>query len=93
MEIDFEDFVEEVKFQMTEYDILKEEIILNWERKVRKWLLIKGNKRKGIKVNAPDDIYLKIKDEEIMKEVARKFYQAVKNNREEEYWTNFQLIC
>lgn len=91
MELDFEDFIEEVKFQMTEYDILEEETILAWEEKVREWVKRHSDK-KYLWVKAEDDIFVKIKDEDVMFEIARKYYQAVKNNQEADYWKRFQLI-
>ncbi|SFR56512.1 hypothetical protein [Anaeromicropila populeti] len=91
MELDFEDFVEEVKFQMTEYDRLTEEMILNWEIQAREW--VKRNKNKPyLTYKAPDDIIVKIKSEDDMEELARLFYRAVRDDQLERYWKNFKLI-
>jgi hypothetical protein len=91
MELDLEDFLEEVKFQMTEYDRLEKEIILDWEAKARQWVETHKDK-KYITYKAKDDIQIKIKDEDIMFDIALKFYQAVKKDQIQEYWKTFQLI-
>ena len=91
MELDLEDFLEEVKFQMTEFDILEEETILGWEEKVRRWIEHHPDK-KYLTVKSEDDVQIKIKNEDVMEEIARKFYQAVKNQQEDQYWKKFQLL-
>lgn len=91
MELDFEDFIEEVKFQMTEYELLEETTILDWETKAREWV-IKHPDKKYLKVISEDDIQVKVKDEDVMYEIALSFYRAVKNNQVEEYWKRFKLI-
>ncbi|ROR23454.1 hypothetical protein EDD66_11461 [Mobilisporobacter senegalensis] len=85
IEIDFEDFVEEVKFQMTEYEELDETTILDWETKLRKW--VKEHKeKKFFHVKSKDDIAVFLRDEDEMYELAEKFYRAYKNNKLDEYW-------
>lgn len=91
IEIDFEDFVEEVKFQMTEYEELDEDIILNWEAKARNYVLKNVNRKKWV-VKSKKEIKVMIKDEDAMIEVARKFHKAHKNGKVEEYWSKFTLM-
>ena len=88
---DFEDFVEEVKFQMTEYDDLTEEIILDWEAKVRKWIM-KNADGKKISVKSEDEIFVMVKDENIMYNIALRFHNAVRKGQVDEYWHNFSLL-
>ena len=38
-----------------------------------------------------DEIYVQIKNEEVCEKIAKKFYEAVINKTEEEYWKNFKL--
>lgn len=85
IEIDLEDFVEEVKFQMTEHEELDEETIINWEVRLREWILGHEDKRK-YHVKSKDDIKIFLKDEDEMDEIAEKFYIAVKSNRTDQYW-------
>lgn len=88
---DFEDYVEEVKFQMTEYDNLTEEIILDWEKKIREWILT-NNDGKNIIVKSPEDIFIVVKDENIMYNVALRFHNAVRKGTQDEYWKNLTLL-
>lgn len=92
MDWDLEDFIEEVKFQMTEYDDLGKEKILEWEEKARSWILRNKN-RKSINYKSDDEIYIPLKSEDVdvMEEIARVFHLAVKRGTEEEYWNNFKL--
>lgn len=88
---DFEDFVEEVKFQMTEYEDLTEEIILDWEARVREWIM-KHSDGKKIIVKDKDDILVMVKDENIMYNIALRFHNAVRKGIQDEYWSNFSLL-
>jgi len=88
---DLEDFVEEVKFMLTEYDEMTKEIILDWENKFREWIDRKSSS-KFIKYNSKDDIHIQVKDEDIMYKIAFKYYKAYKNNTCKEYWENLKII-
>lgn len=88
---DFEDFVEEVKFQMTKYENLTEELILDWEKRVRLWILSKSDK-KNVIVKSKDDIFVMVKDENIMYNIALGFHNAIRKGQQEEYWKNFSLL-
>lgn len=88
---DFEDYVEEIKFQMTEYDDLTEEIILDWEKRARKWVMKHADGKKII-VKSEDDILVMVKDENIMYNIALRFHNAVRKGDTESYWNNFTLL-
>ncbi len=87
--MDLEDYIEEVKFQMTEWDYLEEEMILSWEDKAREWV-DHHTDRQIIKKG--EDITVLYKDEELPETMARKYYRAIKDKTEEQYWKNFDLL-
>jgi hypothetical protein len=87
---DIEDFIEEVKFQMTEYDVLEEETILDWEKKARAYIM-KQKKNKNIIIKSEDEVYIKIKDEEVMERIALEYYRAFRDGDMDGYWKRFRL--
>lgn len=89
IELDFEDFVEEIKFQMTEYEELEKEAILDWEDKLRQWILEHEDK-KSFLVKSKDDITVYLKTEDQMHDLAEEFYKAYKHNQLDEYWKNLK---
>lgn len=93
MDWDLEDFIEEVKFQMTQYDYLEDEKIFEWEEKARKWVEMHKDK-KYIKYKSKDEIYLALdsEDTEVMEKIARIYYKSVKNKTEEAYWKTFHVL-
>ena len=91
IEMDFEDFIEEVKFQMTEFDALDEKTIKEWEAKARTWVDKHDDKKRRI-IKHDDEIIVKVKDEEVCFEIAEKFYKAVKYDKVKDYWYKFTLI-
>ncbi|BBF44083.1 hypothetical protein lbkm_2771 [Lachnospiraceae bacterium KM106-2] len=91
MQIELEEFLEEVKFQMLEWDTLTEEDILGWEKKARKWLNSYRDTKHLISKKR-DDIYLRIKNEDVASEHARLYYRAKRDNQFEEYWKTFNLF-
>lgn len=88
---DLEDYLEEIKYLMTEYDELTEEVILEWEEKVRQWVEdnIDG---KSIRKKKEDEILIKVKDENIFWDMALKYHNFYRKGQVEEYWENFSLI-
>ena len=88
---DLEDYLEEVKFLMTEYEVLTEEIILDWEKKARKWVdsNIDG---KNIRKRREDEILVIVKDENIFGDIALKYNNYYRKGKEKEYWDTFSLI-
>lgn len=89
IELDFEDFIEEVKYQMTEYEGLDKETILTWEDKLRRWIWEHEDK-KSFLVRSREDITVFLKDEDEMSDLAGDFYKAYKNNQLDEYWKNLK---
>ena len=90
MELDLEDFIEEIKFQMTEYDELQKETILDWEDRFMKWVDLHGSKNKKL-TKSGDGFLIKIKNEDLMEEIAGKFYDSYKNQKVDYYWKTFNL--
>ncbi len=115
IEMDLEDYIEEVKFQMVDAydDVLDKETILTWEKKAREWVqkeqkkcsykitncypyknlgaLKEQKKCSYLRFRSKDEIYVQIKNEEVCEKIAKKFYEAVINKTEEEYWKDFKL--
>ena len=84
---DLEDYLEEIKYLLTEYDEMTEEIILDWEQKVREWVSknLKDNKIKHNK----DDIKIMIQDENIFWDMALKYHNYYRKGKQDEYWREF----
>lgn len=92
MEYDLEDYLEEVKFQMTLWDYLEEDMILEWEDKAREWVA-KFNKPKCRSIiKRGEDVTILVKDEKIFEDLARLYYRAKRYDGEAEYWKNFSMI-
>lgn len=95
MDLDFEDFIEEIKFQMTEFDRLTEDDILDWEDKARVWVE-HNSKQKYLKYKSADDIMVKLKNEdaaiEVPQEIARLYYRAVRDDAVDKYWADFNFM-
>ena len=90
IEYDLEDFLEEVKYQMTLWDYLEEDMIFEWEDKAREWVDRHANSR--IIKKGKDDITILVKDEDMFEEMARLYYRAKRDQTEEEYWKTFKLV-
>lgn len=88
---DLEDYLEEVKYLMTEYDELTEEVILDWEEKVREWVNsnIDG---KNIRKRKEDEILVIVKDENIFWDIALKYHNFYRKGKEDDYWQEFNLL-
>ncbi len=89
LDMDLEDYLEEVKFQMTLWDYLEEEMILEWEEKAREWVDTHEDKRM---IKKGEDVTILFKSEDIFEELARLYYRAKRDNTEEEYWKKFKLF-
>lgn len=90
-EIDLEDFLEEIKFQMTEYEELDEKIILDWELRTRRWVKDHNDKKRRI-VKLKRETLIKVEDEDITYTIAERFYRAYSTGKLEEYWAKFSLL-
>ncbi|WP_310604005.1 hypothetical protein [Anaerosporobacter sp.] len=87
---DIEDFIEEVKFQMTEYDVLEEEMILDWEKKARNYIMRQRN-NKNVIVKSKEEAYIKVYDDELMAQIALEYYRAFRDKKLFDYWRTFKL--
>ena len=87
---DIDDYLEEVKFQLTEFNEMTEEIILDWEQKARQWVNnhIDG---KHIISKFSDEILITVKDEDIMAEIALDYHRAFRDNTVDTYWKKFKI--
>jgi hypothetical protein len=94
MEMDLEDYIEEVKFQMVDHydDVLDKETILGWEEKAREWVKQDKGKSPCIRCRSEEEIYVRVKNEEVCETAAAKFYQAVVNKSLDSYWKKFKLV-
>ena len=88
---DIEDYLEEIKYLLTEYDEMTEEVILAWEAKAREYIM-KHNDGKKIKVKSKDDVQILIKDEQIFWDMALKYHNYVRKGMEDIYWKEFDVI-
>lgn len=91
IEIDLEDFLEEIKFQMTEYEDLDEEIILGWESRTRQWIKDHNDKKRRI-VKLKRETIIKVEDEDITYTIAERFHKAYVSGKTEQYWAKFSLL-
>ncbi|MFV0343782.1 MAG: hypothetical protein ACK5JH_12985 [Anaerocolumna sp.] len=89
IEMDLEDYLEEVKFQMTEWDKLTDDMIFEWEFKAREWVDKHNSSR--IKKHG-ENVTLLLKDEDYPQTLARLYYRAKCDNSEVKYWNDFQLF-
>lgn len=94
MEMDLEDYIEEVKFQMADaYDeVLDKETILGWEEKAREWVEQDKGKSACIRYCSEDEIYVRVKNEEVCETIVGKFYHAVVNKSLDGYWKKFKPV-
>lgn len=94
VEMDLEDYIEEVKFQMVDAydDVLDKEMILGWEERAREWVEKNRGKSPCIRYRSGDEIYVRMKNEEVCETTAGRFYQAVINKSTDEYWRKFKLV-
>ncbi|MBE5934537.1 MAG: hypothetical protein E7262_01930 [Lachnospiraceae bacterium] len=87
---DIEDYLEEIKYLLTEYDEMTEEIILEWEEKARE-CIIKMSDGKKIKMKNEDDIQIAVKDEQIFWDMALKYHNYYRKKQIDEYWKEFDV--
>ena len=95
IEIDLYDFIEDIKYEMTEYEILDEKTIKDWEKRARNWIEEHDDKKKRI-VKLKNRIIVKVKDEEVAYDlacdIAEKYDQACQSSKTDEYWSKFSLL-
>lgn len=88
--MDIDDFIEEVKFQMTEYDAISEEAIFAWEDKARSYIM-RQKHNKNVIVKSEEEVWIKVYDMNLMEQIALQYYRAIRDNKIDEYWKSFQL--
>lgn len=88
--MDIDDFIEEVKFQMTEYDAIREEAIFAWEEQARAYIM-KQKHNKNVIVKSADEVWIKVYDMNLMEQIALQYYRAIRDNTVKEYWKSFAL--
>lgn len=89
IKLTLEDFLFEVKDEILSYEELGEKKANEWEEKFMLWLKDETIKKKNIKINKGQTYYL-INDESEIFDIADKYYYAVEQNKEEDYWQKFQ---
>lgn len=92
LDYDLEDYLEEVKFQMTLWDYLEEDMILEWEEKAREWMDNFHDPKCKRVIKKGEDITIRVKDEQIFEDLARLYYRAKKDGTEDAYWKKFSLL-
>ena len=83
------DFIYEVKEEILSYQDLGEKKANEWEKHFFKWFENSKISKKNIKEISGKKYYL-IKDESEIFDIADKYFYAVEQKKEEEYWKNFQ---
>lgn len=91
-EYDLEDYLEEVKYQMTLWDHLDEDMIIEWEHNARKWVKEFHDPKCRRIIKHGEDITILLKDEQIFEDLARLYNRAKKDGTEDVYWKNFSLL-
>lgn len=87
---DIEDYLEEIKYLLTEYDEMTEEIILEWEDKAREYIMSHSDGKK-IKMKSEDDIQIAVKDEQIFWDMALKYHNFYRKGEVDKYWDEFDV--
>ena len=88
MNIEFNEFIDEVKDEIMCYEELGEEYAQKWEEEFLKWADENKNKNKSIK-ESNGKMFFVIKDESEIFEIADSYYDAVVENSVGEYWKKF----
>ena len=87
---DIEDYLEEIKYLLTEYDEMTEEVILEWEDKAREYIVSHSDGKK-IKMKNEDAIQIAIKDEQIFWDIALKYHNYYRKGEVDRYWKEFNV--
>ncbi len=87
---DIEDYLEEIKYLLTEYDEMTEEVILEWEDKAREYIMSHSDGKK-IKMKNEDDIVIAVKDEQIFWDMALKYHNYYRKGEVNKYWDEFAV--
>lgn len=87
---DIEDYLEEIKYLLTEYDEMTEEVILEWENNAREYIMSHSDGKK-IKMRNEDDIQIAVKDEQIFWDMALKYHNYYRKGEVDKYWEEFAV--
>ncbi len=88
IKIDIEDFIFEVKDEISCYEEIGIEGAEKWEADFRKWL--ESSKKKKNVIKKGDKIMFAVGDESEIFDIADEYLQALEENKLEEYWNSFQ---
>lgn len=88
MNIEFKEFIDEVKEEIMCYEELGQEYALKWEKEFYQWSEANLGKNKNIK-ELKGKFYFVISDESEIFEIADSYYDAIMDKNEKDYWKNF----
>lgn len=86
--LDIEDFIFEVKDEMSCYEDIGFDGADKWEISFRKWL--ESDKKKTNIIKKGDKLQYTISDESEIFDIADEYLNALEKNKIDEYWRNFQ---
>lgn len=89
IKLSIEDFLFEVKDEILSYEELGKQKAEEWEKNFMSWLNNSKIKKNNIKLINGSYFYI-LKDESDIFDIADKYYFAIEQNKEDEYWKNFQ---
>lgn len=87
MKLSIEELIENVKDELLCYEDM-EQTALVWEKEFRAWIDQNKGKHKDILVEQ-NKVFLKIKDEEDVFEIANSYMDALDEGSVKQYWENF----
>lgn len=91
MELELEEFLEEIKIEMSGYEEIDEALINGWETKVKTIIEEEGTKLKGL-IKKGGRYYISLEDETDIFRVVDRYFAAIDNEEIEAYWDDFSLL-
>ena len=88
IKLDIEDFIFEVKDEMSCYEDIGPDGADKWETNFRKWL--ESDKKKTNIIKKGDKLQYTLSDESEIFDIADEYLNALDENKIDEYWNNFQ---
>lgn len=88
IKLDIEDFIFEIKDELSCYETIGQKGADKWESEFRKWL--EGSKSKKNIFKKGSRLQYAIGDESEIFDIADEYLQAFENNKIKEYWDKFQ---
>ncbi|MBR1738470.1 MAG: hypothetical protein IJ736_15940 [Firmicutes bacterium] len=89
MKIEIEEFIFEVKDEISCYEEYGKKQAAKWEENFRKWLANDKIKKENVKKEG-EKLYYKIEDESEIFDIADEYIESIEENNEEKYWKDFQ---